>query len=278
MIAMISREEALELARKYTSAKRFEHVLRVEEMAIYLAKFHNVDVEKVRLAALLHDIGYEINPELSKEDKAKYHDSLAYEFLKGKVDDDIRLAIKYHKEANKKMDSLAKVIYLADKLERGRVYEQRESLEKIAIKNLDYAMIKTIENSISYLKSHNIEISKNTVETLNYLKENNMFDLEDFKYFLDQKHAKDIEILDLKGKSSEVDFMVVVTAINKPHLKALSDHITEYFYERGFELKNSEGKQESGWILLDFADFFVHIFDGEMRNYYEIEKLWQSHC
>lgn len=94
--------------------------------------------------------------------------------------------------------------------------------------------------------------------------------------YLDDKHAKNIEVLDTSKRSQEVDFMLVITALNAPHLKAINDYVEKFCFEHDYPLVRREGEPQSGWMILDFRDFFVHIFDKDTREFYDLERLWKE--
>lgn len=93
---------------------------------------------------------------------------------------------------------------------------------------------------------------------------------------LDEKNAVDIKVLNLKNIEAAVsDYFVICNSKNKPHSQALMDIVMEDAYQK----KNSraysvEGERNSKWILIDFVDVVVHIFDEESRVFYKLESLW----
>lgn len=91
---------------------------------------------------------------------------------------------------------------------------------------------------------------------------------------LDNKLAKDIMIIDMSLNSPICDYFVIATASNERLLQALKDYVEEECDKKGFFVKNIEGRKDSRWILMDYGDVIVHIFDPEERKNYNIEKLW----
>jgi len=93
---------------------------------------------------------------------------------------------------------------------------------------------------------------------------------------LDEKNAIDIKVLNLKNIDAAVsDYFIICNSKNKPHSHALMDIVMEDAYRK----KNSraysiEGEHNSQWILIDFVDVVVHIFDEESRIFYKLESLW----
>lgn len=95
---------------------------------------------------------------------------------------------------------------------------------------------------------------------------------------LDAKKGEDIRILDVRGLSGVTDHMVLCSGISAPHLRALSEAVAK-------ELRASQpsvaphrtaGTTESGWVVMDYHQFVVHIFSPEMRTYYALERLWKE--
>jgi ribosome-associated protein len=93
------------------------------------------------------------------------------------------------------------------------------------------------------------------------------------KLALDKK-ATDVKILDLRKLSPICDFFVICSASVEVHAKAIADSIIENLEKKGIRAWHHEGYQASRWILLDYVDVVVHIFLNEVRDFYELEKLW----
>jgi ribosome-associated protein len=93
------------------------------------------------------------------------------------------------------------------------------------------------------------------------------------KLALDKK-ADDVKILDLRKLSTICDFFVICSANVEIHAKAIADSIIENLEKKGIKAWHHEGYQACRWILLDYVDVVVHIFLNEVREFYELEKLW----
>lgn len=91
---------------------------------------------------------------------------------------------------------------------------------------------------------------------------------------LDEKKAQDYKLIDVTGRTSVCDYMIVVTGTSNRHLKALSDYVIEKIKELGETPLGVEGEQGSDWVLLDLGDIIVHIMTQQSRDYYQLEKLW----
>ncbi len=92
---------------------------------------------------------------------------------------------------------------------------------------------------------------------------------------LDDKLAVDIRVLEISEISVIADYFVIASGANSNQLKAMADNVEEELYKAGFQLNHSEGAQfNSSWILLDFGDIIVHLFNKEDREFYSIERIW----
>ena len=94
--------------------------------------------------------------------------------------------------------------------------------------------------------------------------------------FLDAKKAENIVILDLRKVANISEYFVVATAANAPHLKALSDGLQRLFKNEQYEGYRAAGTGDSGWIIVDHYGVMVHVFSAEMRELYDLEKLWKD--
>ena len=94
--------------------------------------------------------------------------------------------------------------------------------------------------------------------------------------FLDDHKAEDIVALDLRQHANIADYFVIATGANKPHLKALYDGLQKVFKDAGFKGFHKDGVPESGWMIMDCHGVMVHIFERELRAFYDLEKLWKD--
>jgi ribosome-associated protein len=88
------------------------------------------------------------------------------------------------------------------------------------------------------------------------------------------KKAIDVKILDLRGLTSVTDYFVICTGSIDLHVKAISDAIVEGLEKKKIKVWHIEGYSALKWILLDYVDVVVHIFNGEVRDFYGLERLW----
>lgn len=91
---------------------------------------------------------------------------------------------------------------------------------------------------------------------------------------LSDKKAEDITVIDIQGKATFADYFVICSGSSERQVNSLTDEIEDRLAEAGLYVKSIEGKQGSGWILMDFGDIIVNLFTREMREKYSIEKVW----
>jgi ribosome-associated protein len=91
---------------------------------------------------------------------------------------------------------------------------------------------------------------------------------------LDERKGQYITTLDVQGKTSVTDYMVLVTGTSNRHLKSLCDHVVEKLKEVGVKPLGLEGDLSSDWVLLDLGDVIVHAMTAQTREFYQLEKLW----
>jgi ribosome-associated protein len=91
------------------------------------------------------------------------------------------------------------------------------------------------------------------------------------------KKAGDIVVLDLRGISTFTDYFVICSATSEPQLKAISGAIREQIREEfGRKPLSEDGYPVSQWMILDYGDVIVHLFQGEKRAFYALENLWSD--
>lgn len=88
------------------------------------------------------------------------------------------------------------------------------------------------------------------------------------------KKAIDVKVIDLEGISIMADCFVVATGMNKKHIETLADYCEEALEEEGYSKLRRE--KSNDWVLIDFGDLIVHIFDQEARGKYNLEDLWSG--
>ena len=93
---------------------------------------------------------------------------------------------------------------------------------------------------------------------------------------LEEKKAEDIRIIDISEVSVLGDFFIFASGNNRNQLQAMSDEVERILGENGFYVKHIEGYDKANWILLDFGDIIVHLFDKENRLFYNLERIWRD--
>lgn len=93
---------------------------------------------------------------------------------------------------------------------------------------------------------------------------------------LEDKKGEDISIIDISEVSVIADYFIIAGGNNKSQIQALSDAVDEKLGRAGLPLKQIEGYNNANWILLDFGDIIVHIFDKENRLFYDLERIWRD--
>ncbi|WP_291320477.1 ribosome silencing factor [Desulfonatronospira sp.] len=91
---------------------------------------------------------------------------------------------------------------------------------------------------------------------------------------LHEKKANNLYALDVTVYSSAFEGLILATAQSERHARSLADHLLEVAHEQNWDYLGMEGYQQAGWILLDFNDILVHIFQEEHRNLYNLEGFW----
>src|SRR3954466_7363166 len=91
-----------------------------------------------------------------------------------------------------------------------------------------------------------------------------------------EKKAINPTVLDLRGISTFTDFFVIATGANRRQVQAIADEVVEQMKRHGSPAARVEGYQNAEWILIDYADFVVHVFDEKARSFYDLERLWRE--
>ncbi|WP_339064733.1 bis(5'-nucleosyl)-tetraphosphatase (symmetrical) YqeK [Fusobacterium polymorphum] len=176
-------KELKEIVKSKMGLKRFTHTLGVVEMSEKLAKKYNADIEKCKVAALLHDICKEMDmeyiksicknnfmSELSEEDLENneiLHGFAGSYYVKNELgidDKEILSAIKYHTVGAENMTLVEKIVYIADAIEYGRNYPSVVAIREETFKNLDRGILMEIEHKEKYLESIGKKSHPNTEE------------------------------------------------------------------------------------------------------------------
>ena len=93
---------------------------------------------------------------------------------------------------------------------------------------------------------------------------------------IDDKKGQDIKIIDIHNVSVIADYFVITSGTNSNQVQAIVDNVEEQLGRAGFEAKQIEGNRNSSWILMDYGDVIVHVFDEENRLFYDLERIWRD--
>ncbi|HEV7254090.1 MAG TPA: ribosome silencing factor [Mesorhizobium sp.] len=93
---------------------------------------------------------------------------------------------------------------------------------------------------------------------------------------LDDSKAENIVSIDIRGKSVLGDYMVVASGRSHRHVAAVAEHLIQALKDAGLGNARVEGLQSADWVLIDGGDVIVHVFRPEVRDFYQIEKMWQA--
>ena len=93
---------------------------------------------------------------------------------------------------------------------------------------------------------------------------------------LEDKKGEDIRVIDIHGVSVLADYFVIADGSNASQVKAMADNVEEELGKAGHECRQIEGYQTAGWILMDYGDVIIHVFDEENRLFYDLERIWRD--
>lgn len=93
---------------------------------------------------------------------------------------------------------------------------------------------------------------------------------------LDEKKAEDIRVIEIGDLTIIADYFIIANGISTTHTKALADEVEFRLKEKGTEPRQIQGNNGGGWIVMDYSDIVIHIFCKEMRDFYNLERLWSD--
>lgn len=96
------------------------------------------------------------------------------------------------------------------------------------------------------------------------------------KAAMEEKKAENIKVLNITGLSPICDYFVLADGNNRNQMQAMADEVDEVLGKEGIHAKQIEGYDNANWILMDFGDFMIHIFNPESREFYNLERIWRD--
>lgn len=155
---------------KNFNPKMYDHCVSTMNEAEKLAFHYGADVEKAKIAGLLHDCGKKMTKGSDNLTHSKIGANFAEEVFQVH-DKEILNAIMYHTTGRENMTMLEKIIFMSDKIEPARKYKGVEKLRKKAYDDIDDAIIMSLESTIEYVKVRNLDLDDDSLKTLKFLKE-----------------------------------------------------------------------------------------------------------
>lgn len=93
---------------------------------------------------------------------------------------------------------------------------------------------------------------------------------------LEDKKGEDIVMIDISQISVLADYFVICSAGSDSQIQALVDSVEEIMHKNGYSIRQQEGCNSGTWVLMDYGDVIVHIFDRENRSFYNLERIWND--
>lgn len=93
---------------------------------------------------------------------------------------------------------------------------------------------------------------------------------------LEDKKAEDIHVIDISEVSVLADYFIIADGNNRNQVQAMIDNVEETLGKAGYTPKQIEGYQNANWVLMDYSDIIVHVFDKENRLFYDLERIWRD--
>ncbi len=184
---LISEDKIIECLQQTLSKKRYDHSIHVANMAVELAQIYGSNIDKARIAGLIHDCAREMPNEklielirlegnepdsVSLVQKELLHGPAAIYLCKNKFfieDEEILSAVQFHTTGKANMTMLDKIIYISDMIEVGREFPGVKELRNLAIMNINSVLLKSFDATISYLIQKQRMIHPDTINARNYL-------------------------------------------------------------------------------------------------------------
>ena len=99
---------------------------------------------------------------------------------------------------------------------------------------------------------------------------------EEVVRILDSKKAEDLKVIETTELTILADYFVIANGNSDSQVRALVENVEEKMHKAGYAAKETEGHRSGAWVLIDFGDVIVHIFDRENRQFYNLERIWND--
>ena len=99
---------------------------------------------------------------------------------------------------------------------------------------------------------------------------------EEICKILSSKKAEDILVIDVREKTVLCDYFIIASGNNRNQVQAMAENVDEVLAKAGYQAKQTEGYRNANWILLDYGDVVIHLFDEENRLFYDLERIWRD--
>ncbi len=93
---------------------------------------------------------------------------------------------------------------------------------------------------------------------------------------LEDKKGEDIRVIDIREVSVLADYFLIASGSNANQVQAMADNVQEELGKAGYDCRQVEGYQSANWILMDYGDIIIHVFDKEDRLFYDLERIWRD--
>ena len=223
----------------------------------------------------------------------------------GITDQSVLDAIRWHTTGRPDMTLLEKIIYIADYIEPNRkLIPGLPEVRKLAFQSIDDAICLCSKNTVEYLRETGKPVDPMSIETYNFYdasteqsvghqsrglltptsfyckKENNMNQAKEMARIayeaLSEKKGEDIKVIDISGISVLADYFLIAHGNSDSQVNALVENVEEQLHKAGYPLKEREGQASGKWVLMDFGDVIIHVFDRENRLFYNLERIWKD--
>ena len=135
-----------------------------------------------------------------------------------------------------------------------------------------------MQNLPSCYKIYKVDIYKNQEKKISIKKNINLSEKikNSVLLTLNENKGIDIRVISIKEISSIADYIIIVTGSSNRHLTSMAEHIEKNLKKIGQKTLSKEGEKQSEWVLLDLGDIIVHLFKKEIREFYNLEKMWSK--